>query len=214
MALVFPTAPEAVLAAVRRDEAGKASGATNAIREIGAVLGVAVLASVFAANGGYESPEAFTSGPVSALPIAVVVLAAGAAVALMTPGRAGAEAVAAPRVESAPATASLLAADHLTSIDTGDTNMQANIERAESAAGLRYGAGTRARHELILGAAAIATGLLAGLFYAYACSIMPGLHASSDRTAVEAMQNINEAIQNPVFFPRSWAPRRWRPGRW
>jgi EmrB/QacA subfamily drug resistance transporter len=87
MALVFPTAPEAVLAAVRPTEAGKASGATNAIREIGAVLGVAVLASVFAANGGYESPEAFTDGVAAALPIAVVVLAAGAVLSLLTPGR-------------------------------------------------------------------------------------------------------------------------------
>ena len=87
MALVFPTAPEAVLAAVRPSEAGKASGATNAIREIGAVLGVAVLASVFAANGGYESPSAFTDGVAAALPIAAVVLAAGALLALLTPGR-------------------------------------------------------------------------------------------------------------------------------
>jgi EmrB/QacA subfamily drug resistance transporter len=101
MALVFPTAPEAVLAAVRPNEAGKASGATNAIREIGAVLGVAVLASMFAANGSYESPKAFTDGLVSALPVAVVVLAVGAALALLTPGRA---AVAA-RLESAPAPA-------------------------------------------------------------------------------------------------------------
>jgi EmrB/QacA subfamily drug resistance transporter len=88
MGLVFPTAPEAVLAAVRPNEAGKASGATNAIREMGAVLGVAVLASVFAAKGGYESPQAFTDGLVAALPIAVAVLAAGAVLALLTPGRA------------------------------------------------------------------------------------------------------------------------------
>jgi MFS family permease len=102
MALVFPTAPEAVLAAVRPTEAGKASGATNAIREIGAVLGVAVLASVFAANGGYETPKAFTDGMVAALPIAVVVLAAGAVLALLTPGRA---AVQAGSLQSAPAAA-------------------------------------------------------------------------------------------------------------
>jgi hypothetical protein len=47
-----------------------------------------VLASVFTAQGGYESPQAFTDGMVAALPIAVVVLAAGAALALLTPGRA------------------------------------------------------------------------------------------------------------------------------
>jgi EmrB/QacA subfamily drug resistance transporter len=90
MALVFPTAAETVLASVSASEAGKASGATNAIREIGGVMGVAVLASVFAAHGGYENPQAFTDGVVSALPIAVVVLAVGALLALMAPGRAGA----------------------------------------------------------------------------------------------------------------------------
>ena len=104
MALVFPTAPEAVLSAVRPTEAGKASGATNAIREIGAVLGVAVLATVFAANGGYESPQAFADGVVSALPIAVVVLAVGAVLALLTPRRAAAASAPA-AVEAAPAAA-------------------------------------------------------------------------------------------------------------
>ena len=87
MALVFPTAAETVLASVRASEAGKASGATNAIREIGGVMGVAVLTSVFAANGGYESPQAFSDGVVAALPIAVVVLAVGAVLALLVPGR-------------------------------------------------------------------------------------------------------------------------------
>jgi MFS family permease len=87
MALVFPTAAATVLASVRPEEQGKASGATNAIREIGGVMGVSVLASIFAANGGYESPQAFTDGVVSALPIAVVVLAVGAVLALLVPGR-------------------------------------------------------------------------------------------------------------------------------
>ena len=87
MAFVFSMGPEAVLASVRPQDAGKASGATNAIREVGAVMGVAVLASVFAANGGYENPQAFTDGLVAALPFAVVVLAAGAVLALLTPRR-------------------------------------------------------------------------------------------------------------------------------
>ena len=89
MALIFPTAAETVLASVRAENAGKASGATNAIREIGGVMGVAVLASVFAANGGYESPQAFTDGVTAALPIAVVVLALGAVLALLVPKKAG-----------------------------------------------------------------------------------------------------------------------------
>ena len=87
MALVFPTAAAAVLGSVRPQEAGKASGATNAIREIGGVMGVALLATVFSANGGYENPQAFTDGVVAALPLAVVVLAVGALLALLAPGR-------------------------------------------------------------------------------------------------------------------------------
>jgi MFS family permease len=87
MAMVFPTGAATVLASVRESEAGKASGTTNAIREIGGVMGVAVLASVFAANGGYESPQAFTDGVVAALPVAVAVLAIGALLALLVPGK-------------------------------------------------------------------------------------------------------------------------------
>ncbi|MEV4614356.1 anthrone oxygenase family protein [Kitasatospora sp. NPDC049258] len=48
-------------------------------------------------------------------------------------------------------------------------------------------------------AATLATGLGAGLFYGYACSVMPGLARSSDRTFVEAMQRINVAILNGWF---------------
>jgi EmrB/QacA subfamily drug resistance transporter len=105
MAFVFSMAPEAVLASVRPRDAGKASGATNAIREVGAVMGVAVLASVFAANGGYETPRAFTDGLVAALPFAVVILAVGAVLALLTPGRARVEAAVRgePGAEPAPA---------------------------------------------------------------------------------------------------------------
>jgi MFS family permease len=86
MALVFAPAANAVLAAVRPSEAGQASGATNAIREVGGVLGVAVLASVFAGVGGYTSPQAFTDGISAAMPVAAVVLAAGALAALLVPG--------------------------------------------------------------------------------------------------------------------------------
>ncbi|MCB0871097.1 MAG: MFS transporter, partial [Solirubrobacterales bacterium] len=87
MALVFPTAAASVVASVREAETGKASGATNAIREIGGVMGVAVLSSVFAANGGFTSPQAFTDGVVAAMPIAVVVLAIGAVLSLLIPGK-------------------------------------------------------------------------------------------------------------------------------
>jgi EmrB/QacA subfamily drug resistance transporter len=87
MALVFAPSANAVLSAVRPEEAGQASGATNAIRELGGVLGVAVLASVFTAHGGYGSPQAYVDGMSAALPIGAVVLALGAVLALLVPGR-------------------------------------------------------------------------------------------------------------------------------
>jgi EmrB/QacA subfamily drug resistance transporter len=86
MALVFAPSANAVLGAVRPEEAGQASGATNAIRELGGVMGVAVLASVFSAHGSYVSPQAFSDGVVAALPIGAAVLALGAVVALFVPG--------------------------------------------------------------------------------------------------------------------------------
>lgn len=42
--------------------------------------------------------------------------------------------------------------------------------------------------------------LVAGLFYAYSCSVIPGLGRLSDTEYLKAMQSINRAILNPVFF--------------
>jgi uncharacterized membrane protein len=53
---------------------------------------------------------------------------------------------------------------------------------------------------VVLVAATMTTGLIAGLFYAYACSVMPALGRAGDRTFVEAMQRINTAILNGWFF--------------
>jgi EmrB/QacA subfamily drug resistance transporter len=106
MALVFAPAANAVLGSVRPEEAGQASGATNAIRELGGVLGVAVLASVFSANGGYTSPQAYVDGMTAALPIGAVVLGLGALTALFIPGLKRAPATA---VEAEPAETPTLA---------------------------------------------------------------------------------------------------------
>ena len=75
MSLVFAPSANAILSAVRPEEAGQASGATNAIRELGGVMGVAVLATIFSAHGSYASPQAFSDGVVAALPIGAAVLA-------------------------------------------------------------------------------------------------------------------------------------------
>lgn len=48
--------------------------------------------------------------------------------------------------------------------------------------------------------ATLATGLIAGLFYGYANSVMPALGRSDDRTMIGVMQKINIVILNPVFM--------------
>ncbi|MEA2134312.1 MAG: hypothetical protein QOC68_2221 [Solirubrobacteraceae bacterium] len=87
MALVFSPVANAILGSVQPHEAGQASGANNAIRELGGVLGVAVLAAVFSGSGGYESGQAFVDGLRAALWVGAAVLAAGAVAALLVPGR-------------------------------------------------------------------------------------------------------------------------------
>jgi EmrB/QacA subfamily drug resistance transporter len=85
MALVFAPSANAVLSSVTVEQAGQASGANNAIRELGGVLGVSVLATVFTSAGGYTSPQAFVNGMTPALWVGVAVLAAGALLALAVP---------------------------------------------------------------------------------------------------------------------------------
>lgn len=48
-------------------------------------------------------------------------------------------------------------------------------------------------------AATATTGLVAGLFYAYSCSVLPGLRRTGARASIDAMQRINIAIQNGWF---------------
>jgi EmrB/QacA subfamily drug resistance transporter len=85
MALFFAPVANVVLSAVKPEEEGKASGVNNAIREVGGVFGVAVLASVFAHYGSYVSPQAFSDGLVPAVWVGAAVLAAGAVVSLLIP---------------------------------------------------------------------------------------------------------------------------------
>jgi EmrB/QacA subfamily drug resistance transporter len=85
MGMFFAPVANVVLSAVRPEQEGKASGANNAIREVGGVLGVAVLASIFARTGGYASPETFTEGLVPAIWVGAIVVGVGAALALFIP---------------------------------------------------------------------------------------------------------------------------------
>ena len=87
MGMFFAPVANVVLSAVRPQEEGKASGANNAIREVGGVLGIAVLASIFTRYGGYESPETFTEGLVVATWVGAAVVGVGSLVALVVPSR-------------------------------------------------------------------------------------------------------------------------------
>ncbi|MET9601816.1 MULTISPECIES: DUF1772 domain-containing protein [unclassified Streptomyces] len=48
-------------------------------------------------------------------------------------------------------------------------------------------------------AATVGTGLMAGLYFAFDISVMPGLGRGDDHTYVTAMRNINDAIDNGLF---------------
>jgi len=87
MGLFFAPIANVVLSAVRPEEEGKASGANNAIRELGGVFGVAVLASVFATYGSYTTGQTFVDGLIPAMRVGAVVVAVGAVVALALGGR-------------------------------------------------------------------------------------------------------------------------------
>ncbi|MFE4635248.1 DHA2 family efflux MFS transporter permease subunit [Streptomyces sp. NPDC056773] len=87
MGLFFAPASNALMSSVAPADQGRAAGANSALREVGGALGVAVLASVFSARGGYQSGQAFTDGTVPALWIGGAAVALAAALALLLPGR-------------------------------------------------------------------------------------------------------------------------------
>jgi EmrB/QacA subfamily drug resistance transporter len=100
MGMFFAPIANVILGSVRADQEGQASGANNAVRELGGVLGVAVLASVFAHYGGYRTPTTYVNGMNAAVWIGAAVVAVGsvAAFAIKRPRRA----VAAEVVELSP----------------------------------------------------------------------------------------------------------------
>jgi EmrB/QacA subfamily drug resistance transporter len=85
MAMFFAPVANVVLSSVRPEEEGQASGANNAIREVGGVFGVAVLATVFSQYGGYESPQTFVDGLSPAIWVGAIVVGVGAVISLAIP---------------------------------------------------------------------------------------------------------------------------------
>lgn len=85
MAMMLAPAASIVMSSVAPAEQGIASGANNALREVGGALGIAALGSIFAAQGGYASGPDFINGLTPALWVGAAVLAAAFAVALVMP---------------------------------------------------------------------------------------------------------------------------------
>jgi hypothetical protein len=80
--LVFPTVSGEIVASVPPGEIGVASGTNSALRELGGVFGVAVLATVFARPGVYTSPYLFADGFKAALWVGAGFSAAGVLMAV------------------------------------------------------------------------------------------------------------------------------------
>lgn len=53
---------------------------------------------------------------------------------------------------------------------------------------------------VLLAVTTVLTGLLAGLYFCFAVAVVPGLGGTADAVFAPAMNQINVAIQNPVFF--------------
>ncbi|WP_375492453.1 DHA2 family efflux MFS transporter permease subunit [uncultured Jatrophihabitans sp.] len=87
MGLFFVPVASVVMGSVPAQLQGVASGANNGIREVGGVLGIAVLGAVFSARGGFTSGTAFVAGLHPALIVGAIGVAVGAGAALAIPGR-------------------------------------------------------------------------------------------------------------------------------
>ncbi|MFL6075200.1 MAG: DHA2 family efflux MFS transporter permease subunit [Mycobacteriales bacterium] len=106
VSLAMPAAQNATLGAVPRESIGTASGTFNTLRQLGGVFGVAILAAVFTAHGGYGSAAAFAAGFRPALAVSVLLSLAGAAIGGWLPARrVASEAAAAPVPQPAAASA-------------------------------------------------------------------------------------------------------------
>ena len=87
MTLFFVPLASLVLGAVPRDLEGVASGANAAFRELGGVLGIAVLGAIFSSHGSYASGQDYVNGMTVAVYAGAAVVAIGAIAAMLVPNR-------------------------------------------------------------------------------------------------------------------------------
>jgi len=85
MGLFFAPIARAVMDFAPGGMEGVASGASNALRQLGTVLGIAVLGAVFSAAGGYTSGQDFVDGMRAGQFVGAVALAGAALLALVMP---------------------------------------------------------------------------------------------------------------------------------
>jgi EmrB/QacA subfamily drug resistance transporter len=83
--MALPAGQNAVMNSVPAAYLGQASGTYNSVRQLGGVIGIAVLSAVFAASGGYASPQNFRDGVAPALYVAAVLALIGALVGVLIP---------------------------------------------------------------------------------------------------------------------------------
>jgi EmrB/QacA subfamily drug resistance transporter len=81
VSMALPAIQNAVVGAVPPDAIGTAAGTISMLRELGGVFGIAVVVAVFAANGGYGSPQDFADGFAPAIGVSAALALAGAAAA-------------------------------------------------------------------------------------------------------------------------------------
>ena len=86
--MCLPTVASAAVGSVPPQETGVASGTNNAVRQLGGVFGVAVLAGIFTHEGGYTSQQVFVDGFTPALWIGAGLSSLGVLAALLAPRRA------------------------------------------------------------------------------------------------------------------------------
>jgi MFS family permease len=85
--MAMPAAQNAVLSAVQHAEIGKASGTYNTMRFLGGSFGIALSATVFAAIGGFGTPQTFVAGFTAALGVSALLSFVGAVAGACVPGR-------------------------------------------------------------------------------------------------------------------------------
>jgi len=87
MAMFWAPVANVVLAAVRPEEERQASGAQNALHELGGVFGAAVLASLWSHYGRYSTRQSFVNGMTPALWLGAAIVFLGAVAAFLIPAR-------------------------------------------------------------------------------------------------------------------------------